>query len=244
MPNQVVLSIDFYPANQVLLPERFPTEGPTVPLKILLADDSMTAQKMGKEILTTAGYEVTAVSNGAVAAKKLVDKPDIIVIDVFMPGYSGLKLCEKIRASMDLAKTPVLLTVGKMEPYKAEDGQKVKADGVIVKPFEATDLLAAVQKLAEKIKEDAKPKKSGAYEKTMIFKAPQVIEEFKDDSGDWRSQAEHAAEATGPPRMQMSSEVGSAPAFGADLMGDASSVPAAEGAPKGGYSSAADAPAL
>jgi len=82
-----------------------------VPLKILLADDSMTAQKMGKEILTTAGYEVIAVSNGAVAAKKLAEKPDIIILDVFMPGYTGLELCEKIRASMDLAKTPVLLTV-------------------------------------------------------------------------------------------------------------------------------------
>lgn len=202
-----------------------------MPLKILLADDSMTAQKMGKEILTTAGYEVIAVSNGAVAAKKLAEKPDIIILDVFMPGYTGLELCEKIRASMDLAKTPVLLTVGKMEPYRAEDGQKVKADGVIVKPFEATDLLAAVQKLAEKIKEDAKPKKSGAYEKTMIFKAPQVIEEFKDDSGDWRTHADHAAEASGPPRMQMSSEAGSAPAFGADLMSETSSVSGSGSAP-------------
>jgi CheY-like chemotaxis protein len=217
-----------------------------VPLKILLADDSMTAQKMGKEILTTAGYEVIAVSNGAVAAKKLAEKPDIIILDVFMPGYTGLELCEKIRASMDLAKTPVLLTVGKMEPFRPEEGQKVKADGVIVKPFEASDLLAAVQKLAEKIREDAKPKKSGAYEKTMIFKAPQVIDEVKEDSGDWRTQAEHAGEASGPPRLQMSSEMASAPAFGADLMGEASASPtptfempprAAEAAPS--YSSPA-----
>src|SRR5438067_4813999 len=189
----------------------------------------MTAQKMGKEILTTAGYEVIAVSNGAVAAKKLADKPDIIILDVFMPGYSGLELCEKIRASMDLAKTPVLLTVGKMEPYKAEDGQKVKADGVIVKPFEATDLLAAVQKLAEKIKEDAKPKKSGAYEKTMIFKAPQVIEEFKDESyAEWKSDAVGDTGDASPAPMQMSSEMGSAPAFGADMMGEPAPAPSFE----------------
>src|SRR5437763_2208861 len=195
-------------------PSIFRPEGSGVPLKILLADDSMTAQKMGKEILTTAGYEVIAVSNGAVAAKKLAEKPDIVILDVFMPGYTGLELCEKIRASMDLAKTPVLLTVGKMEPYKAEDGQKVKADGVIVKPFEATDLLAAVQKLAEKIKEDAKPKQSGAYEKTMIFKAPQVIEEFKDESyAEWKSDAVGDTGDASPAPMQMSSEMGSAPAF-------------------------------
>src|SRR5437588_11092546 len=118
MPNQVVLSIDFYPANQVLLPERFPTEGPTVPLKILLADDSMTAQKMGKEILTGAGYEVTAVSNGAAAAKKLAESYAVIILDINMPGYTGFELCEKIRANMASAKTPVLLTIGKMEPYE------------------------------------------------------------------------------------------------------------------------------
>ena len=82
-----------------------------MPLTILLADDSMTAQKMGKEILVSAGYEVIAVSNGAAAAKKLADKPDIIILDVFMPGYTGLEICEKVRASMEISKTPVILTV-------------------------------------------------------------------------------------------------------------------------------------
>src|ERR1700680_1766105 len=108
----------------------------------------MTAQNMGKKILTDAGYEVIAVSNGAAAAKKLADKPDIIIVDVFMPGYSGLEICQKVRAAHATAKTPVILTVGKMEPYKPEDGAKVKADGVVIKPFEASDLLAVVQKFA------------------------------------------------------------------------------------------------
>ncbi|HZQ91343.1 MAG TPA: response regulator [Terriglobales bacterium] len=116
-------------------------------LKVLLADDSMTAQNMGKKILTDAGYKVVAVSNGAAAMKKIAsEKPDILVLDVYMPGYTGLEVCEKAKA--DRAALPVLLTVGKLEPYKAEDGHKVRADGVIVKPFEATDLLNAVQKLA------------------------------------------------------------------------------------------------
>lgn len=107
---------------------------------------------MGKKILSEAGYDVVAVSNGAAAVKKIAEqKPDIIILDVYMPGYSGLEVCEKVRGSLDTLKTPVLLTVGKMEPFKSEDGNRVKADGVIIKPFEATDLLAIVKKFEERI---------------------------------------------------------------------------------------------
>ena len=121
-------------------------------LRILFADDSVTAQNMGKKILTEAGYEVVAVSNGAAAVKKIAEqKPDIIILDVYMPGYSGLEVCEKVRASMATIKTPVLLTVGKMEPYRPEDARRVRADGVIIKPFEASDLLAIVKKFEERI---------------------------------------------------------------------------------------------
>ena len=121
-------------------------------LRILFADDSMTAQNMGKKILSEAGYEVIAVSNGAAAVKKIAEqKPDIIILDVYMPGYSGLEVCEKVRASLETVKIPVLLTVGKMEPHKPEDANRVKADGVIIKPFEASDLLAIVKKFEERI---------------------------------------------------------------------------------------------
>jgi CheY-like chemotaxis protein len=109
---------------------------------------------MGKKILTEAGYEVVAVSNGAAAVKKIAEqKPDIIILDVYMPGYTGLEVCEKVRASAATIKTPVLLTVGKMEPYKPEDANRVRADGIIVKPFEATDLLAIVKKFEDRIGE-------------------------------------------------------------------------------------------
>src|SRR5262249_7566306 len=118
----------------------------------------MTAQNMGKKILSDAGYDVVAVSNGAAAVKKIAEqKPDIIILDVYMPGYSGLEVCEKVRGSLDTLKTPVLLTVGKLEPYKPEDANRVKADGVIIKPFEASDLLAIVKKFEERIGNEPPP---------------------------------------------------------------------------------------
>jgi CheY-like chemotaxis protein len=74
-----------------------------------------------------------------------------------MPGYTGLEVCEKVRGSIETLKTPVLLTVGKMEPYKPEEANRVRADGVIVKPFEASDLLAIVKKFEERLGQAAAP---------------------------------------------------------------------------------------
>ncbi len=178
-----------------------------MPTKILLADDSMTAQKMGKEILISAGYEVVAVSNGAAAAKKLADKYGCIILDINMPGYTGFELCEKIRANMDIAKTPVLLTIGKMEHYEPTEVQRVKADGVIIKPFEATDLIATIQKLMEKA---APPP-----EKTVTLEKKQV-EEFKDQSyNDWKQESE--PEAPKRNTIEMNHAEAAAPAFGMDM---------------------------
>src|SRR3954470_5101382 len=114
----------------------------------------MAAQKMGVKILVDAGHTVIAVSNGAAAVKKIAsEKPDMAVLDIYMPGYTGLEVCERVRAAQETSKIPVLLTVGKMEmgSFKPEDATRVKADGVIIKPFEASDLLAAIKKIEEKL---------------------------------------------------------------------------------------------
>jgi CheY-like chemotaxis protein len=140
----------------------------------------MTAQNMGKKILSEAGYEVVAVSNGAAAVKKIAEqKPDIIILDVYMPGYTGLEVCEKVRGSIDTLKTPVLLTVGKLEPYKPEDANRVKADGVIIKPFEASDLLAIVKKFEERIGSAAPPiapQQAAVVERTYAEEEPAPVE--------------------------------------------------------------------
>src|SRR5579872_5990586 len=141
----------------------------------------MTAQNMGKKILTDAGYDVIAVSNGAAAAKKILEQPpDIAILDVHMPGYTGFEVCAKIRAAHETAKMPVLLTVGKMEPYSVEDGARVKADGVIIKPFEASVLLATVRNLAERLG-PAPSSDSGGNFGTMRLEVP-TFEEFRDES--------------------------------------------------------------
>ncbi len=121
-------------------------------LRILLADDNLTAQNTGKKILAAAGYDVVTVSNGVAAVHKTAElRPDIVLLDVYMPGYSGMELCRQMKAAPETAGMPVVLTVGKMEPFRPEDGLKIKADGLIVKPFEAGNLISIVEKLAERL---------------------------------------------------------------------------------------------
>ncbi|MGC2197220.1 MAG: response regulator [Terriglobales bacterium] len=136
--------------------------------KILLADDSVTAQNMGRKILTDAGYEVITVNNGSAALKKIAEhKPDLIVLDVYMPGYSGLEVCQRIKENRETARMPVLLTVGKLEPFKPEEARRARADAFVVKPFEASELLAAITKLEDKVIPQPEPYKQGRFAKAV-----------------------------------------------------------------------------
>ncbi len=158
--------------------------------KILLADDSVTAQNMGRKILADAGYEVITVNNGSAALKRIAElKPDLIVLDVYMPGYSGLEVCQRLKETQETGRIPVLLTVGKLEPFKPEEAKRARADAYIVKPFEASELLSALTKLEDKIVPRAEGSKPGRFARSIA-----AIEEGRydksmageEDSG-WKS---------------------------------------------------------
>src|SRR6267154_1381275 len=144
------------------------TRGISLARKILLADDSVTAQNMGRKILADAGYEGMAVNNGSAALTKIAAlKPALVILDVYMPGYSGLEVCQRLKESQETARIPVLLSVGKLEPFKPEEAQRVRADGYIVKPFEASELLSALSKLEDKVVPRAEPSKPGRFARAI-----------------------------------------------------------------------------
>jgi CheY-like chemotaxis protein len=157
--------------------------------KILLADDSVTAQNMGRRILSDAGYDVSTVNNGSAALKRIAEsKPDLIVLDVYMPGYGGLEVCQRLRESPETARIPVLLTVGKLEPFKADEARRVRADGFIVKPFEASELLTALTKLEDKIVPQSQPAKPGRFAKALASVDEFTpAKEFGDSETGWKS---------------------------------------------------------
>ena len=183
-----------------------------MPLKILLADKNMTAQKLGQKILTEAGHQVIVVSNGAAAVKRIAEhKPDLLLLDVFMPGYSGTEVCAKVRAGAEGANTPVLLTVAQMEHFDPADAEKVKADGIITKPFVAKDLEELVAKIEEKLK--APP----AAEPTVKMEA------FQDATyEEWKVTAEGHEDGEAQPaeaKLEVPENMASSSAFG-DMLGE------------------------
>lgn len=116
--------------------------------QILLADDSITIQKV--IALTFAGedYKITAVDNGADAIAKAREiKPDIILADVVMPQKNGYEVCQITKNDPELRSIPVLLLAGTFEPFDEDEAKKAGADGYIIKPFESQAVIQKVRDL-------------------------------------------------------------------------------------------------
>jgi CheY-like chemotaxis protein len=113
---------------------------------------------MGTKILSAEGHEVTTVSNGQAALKSLKDSvPDLIVADVFMPGKTGYEVCQFIKSDPKLSGIPVVLIVAPMEPYDSTEGHRVKADSLVTKPLESSNLVTIVEQLLAAAKKSAPP---------------------------------------------------------------------------------------
>src|SRR5260370_8169114 len=99
---------------------------------------------MGRKILADAGYDVVTVNNGSAALKRINEiKPDLIVLDVYMPGYSGLEVSQRLKDAAATAHIPVLLTVGKLEPFNPGKARRVRPHAPIAHPLKTTHLLTA-----------------------------------------------------------------------------------------------------
>lgn len=119
-------------------------------IKILLADDSITIQKVIGIIFGSEEYSLTVVDNGKAAIDKARETvPDILLIDALMPGISGYEVCEQIRAIPSLAAKPILLLTGSFEPFDESKAKSCGADDFIAKPFESQQIIAKVTELCE-----------------------------------------------------------------------------------------------
>jgi CheY-like chemotaxis protein len=119
-----------------------------MPYKLLLADDSLTIQKVVELVLAPEDFEIRAFNDGEQALQALESfKPDIILADIEMPKLNGYQLCEKIKNDMATAMIPVILLAGAFEPFDEEYAKSVYADDFIIKPFESQELISKVKAL-------------------------------------------------------------------------------------------------
>jgi DNA-binding response OmpR family regulator len=117
--------------------------------EVMVVDDEPSIVKVLEDILKTKGYKVVTAFDGDEALKKLAkSKPDLILIDFYLPTMSGRELCEKIRANSKLKDVKIaFLTAASFSPTGKKELKKLDVLDFIKKPFEYKDLLKRVNKI-------------------------------------------------------------------------------------------------
>ena len=116
--------------------------------KILLADDSITIQKVIELTFSDEDFELHTVGNGQKAMDEIRSvRPDIVLCDIIMPEKNGYEVCEFIKSSDDLKQIPVLLLTGAFEPFDQERAKAAGCEGFLAKPFEPQTLISKVKEL-------------------------------------------------------------------------------------------------
>jgi CheY-like chemotaxis protein len=123
---------------------------------------------MAERILREEGYTVITVSDGETAMLRLKDsKPNLILADVALNGHTGYQICEFVRSNAEYFGTAVVLSFGALQRVDDEAVKRVNADGVLRKPFEASELLGVAARYAEAERESYVVDRSEAGEKAM-----------------------------------------------------------------------------
>lgn len=111
--------------------------------KLLLADDSVTIQKVVQLTFADEGIEVSTAGDGDMAMLKFAEiSPDVVLADVHMPGKNGYEVCESIKQGGN--SVPVVLLVGSFEPFDSDKAHQVGADAFLTKPFQSIRQLVDV----------------------------------------------------------------------------------------------------
>ncbi len=112
--------------------------------KLLLADDSITIQKVVNLTFADEGIDVITAGDGDTAYEKISsERPAMVLADVNMPGMSGYDICERMRADDSLKDVPVVLLVGSFEPFDEAYAERVGANAYLTKPFQSIRQLVA-----------------------------------------------------------------------------------------------------
>src|SRR6478672_3708436 len=122
---------------------------PKVPQTLLLADDSVTIQRVIELTFADEDVDVVAVSDGdaAIAVLDASPPPDIVLADIGMPGRNGYEVARYVKHTPRLAHIPVVLLTGAFEPVDQAKATEVGCDGVLAKPFEPQLVIGRVKEL-------------------------------------------------------------------------------------------------
>ena len=117
-------------------------------LKILVIDDEDIIHDIVSFMLNSRGYNTICVSNGELGLTKARNEhPDLILLDIMMPGLDGHKVCARLKADKDTKRIPVIMLTGESDREAVVKAREIGANDYVVKPFTLSILLERIEKI-------------------------------------------------------------------------------------------------
>ena len=114
--------------------------------RVLISEDEADIRDVVRLKLEAAGFQVTAVGNGAVAlSQALNDPPDVVLLDVATPGMTGLDVATALRSAPATAGVPIIMLTAEADPSDVRAGLRAGANAYVTKPFSLRDLVDQVR---------------------------------------------------------------------------------------------------
>jgi len=140
--------------------------------KILVIDDEKDILDLVEYNLKQNGYKVSCVATGEEALEVAISfKPDLILLDLMLPGVDGFDVCRNLKSQPDTREIPVIMLTAKSEDIDVVTGLELGADDYITKPFSPRILVARVRAILRKKKKSPETEKSGE----MLIRAQDIV---------------------------------------------------------------------
>ena len=117
---------------------------PSPARRVLVIEDSDDLRNLLSRILSREGYDVVGVDDGSVGISWARDDIDVVVLDLGLPGMSGLDVCRQLRADRATAELPIIVLTGRSDRRDVRDGLVAGADAFLIKPVQLGALIDAV----------------------------------------------------------------------------------------------------
>jgi twitching motility two-component system response regulator PilG len=118
---------------------------------ILVVEDEESLLKLESILLTSRGYRVTGAVDGLAALKVITeDRPDLILLDIMMPGIDGFEVCRRIKENPETSAIPVVMLTAKKTITDQNRGLEVGAAAYVTKPFKALKIIELIEGLLSK----------------------------------------------------------------------------------------------
>ena len=115
---------------------------------ILVVEDEESLLKLESILFTSKGYDVTGVRDGKGALEAIArNRPDIVVLDVMLPGPDGFEICRAIKENPETSSIPVVILTAKKSSVDLERGRNAGADAYLTKPFKSVKVLEVIEGL-------------------------------------------------------------------------------------------------